>query len=411
MPQPIAPPSAAGDEDADEREDQEPAARAIGMRGRRRLRHGGIVTGAPSRETDRRCPTSTTGPWPAVSSRRLRRRAARAQPAARRLRGLEHARRRDRRRRRVAARGPDTRSRGRDRARACASGADRCTKCTPLAPDMGWRMRCEVHLAVAFDGELHVDDPDGIVVEAAFVPARRMRRPARVVRAVGARAAVRVAHRTLGAAIGRRVLLRGAAAPTATRCGSSRERLIATSDARRSRSILHVDLDAFYASVEQLDDPELRGQAGRSSAAPGTAASSAPRATKPGSSACTRRCRPRGLAAPAPQAVFLPPRFDRYSEKSREVMAILESVTPLVEQLSIDEAFLDAGGVRRRLGTGEEVARAAPRADRARRPGSPRRSASRRRSSSPSSRATWRSPTACSSSPPAPRSRSSTRCR
>jgi len=40
-----------------------------------------------------------------------------------------------------------------------------------VAPDMGWRMRCEVHLAVAFEGELRVDDPDGIVVEAAFVPA------------------------------------------------------------------------------------------------------------------------------------------------------------------------------------------------------------------------------------------------
>jgi 8-oxo-dGTP diphosphatase len=40
-----------------------------------------------------------------------------------------------------------------------------------LAPDMGWRMRCEVHLAVAFDGVVRVDDPDGIVVEAAFVPA------------------------------------------------------------------------------------------------------------------------------------------------------------------------------------------------------------------------------------------------
>jgi ADP-ribose pyrophosphatase YjhB (NUDIX family) len=42
-----------------------------------------------------------------------------------------------------------------------------------FAPDMGWRMRCEVHLAVVFDGDLHVDDPDGIVVEAAFVPAAR----------------------------------------------------------------------------------------------------------------------------------------------------------------------------------------------------------------------------------------------
>jgi 8-oxo-dGTP diphosphatase len=41
------------------------------------------------------------------------------------------------------------------------------------APDMGWRMRCEVHLAVAFEGDVHVDDPDGIVVEAAFVPAEQ----------------------------------------------------------------------------------------------------------------------------------------------------------------------------------------------------------------------------------------------
>ena len=57
-----------------------------------------------------------------------------------------------------------------------------------------------------------------------------------------------------------------------------------------------------------------------------------------------------------PHAVFLPPRFERYSEKSREVMTILESVTPLVEQLSIDEAFLDVGGVRRQHGTGEQVA-------------------------------------------------------
>ena len=83
--------------------------------------------------------------------------------------------------------------------------------CGPLyevhahAPDMGWRMRCEVHLAVAFDGELRVDDPDGIVVEAALRPAARVRRaPPRVVRAVGAGAAERVAARTLGAARPRR---------------------------------------------------------------------------------------------------------------------------------------------------------------------------------------------------------------
>ena len=80
-----------------------------------------------------------------------------------------------------------------------------------LAPDMGWRMRCEVHLAVAFEGDLRVDDPDGIVVEAAFVPAGRVRRPARVVRAVGARAAERVADANGGSRDGRRdYSLRGA---------------------------------------------------------------------------------------------------------------------------------------------------------------------------------------------------------
>jgi len=58
-----------------------------------------------------------------------------------------------------------------------------------------------------------------------------------------------------------------------------------------------------------------------------------------------------------PDAAFRSPRFDRYSEKSSEVMGILESLTPLVEQLSIDEAFLDVRGARRRLGTGAQVAR------------------------------------------------------
>jgi DNA polymerase-4 len=57
-----------------------------------------------------------------------------------------------------------------------------------------------------------------------------------------------------------------------------------------------------------------------------------------------------------PHAVFLPTRFDRYAELSGEVMSILQSVTPLVEQLSVDEAFLDVAGVRRRFGTGAEVA-------------------------------------------------------
>jgi DNA polymerase IV len=123
----------------------------------------------------------------------------------------------------------------------------------------------------------------------------------------------------------------------------------------QTASILHVDLDAFYASVEQLDDPSLGGQAvvvgGTGNRGVVCAASYEARAFG------VRSAMPTGRARRAcPNAVFLPPRFDRYAEKSHEVMAILESVSPLVEQLSIDEAFVDVRGARRSHGDGRAVA-------------------------------------------------------
>jgi DNA polymerase-4 len=119
-------------------------------------------------------------------------------------------------------------------------------------------------------------------------------------------------------------------------------------------AILHVDLDAFYASVEMLLDPALVGQ-------PVIVGGLGPRGVVAAASYEARRygvhsAMPMWHARRAcPDGVFRTPRFDQYEAKSREVMAILRSVTPLVEQLSIDEAFLDVHGVRRHLGTGPEV--------------------------------------------------------
>ncbi len=116
-------------------------------------------------------------------------------------------------------------------------------------------------------------------------------------------------------------------------------------------SILHADLDAFYASVEQRDDPRLRGRPVVVGAGVVLAASYEARAygvrTAMGGGQARRMC---------PSVVVVEPRMSAYSEASKAVFEVFEHTTPLVEGVSIDEAFLDVGGLRRVSGTPTEIA-------------------------------------------------------
>jgi DNA polymerase IV len=123
------------------------------------------------------------------------------------------------------------------------------------------------------------------------------------------------------------------------------------------RVILHVDLDAFYASVEQRDNPALRGK-------PVLVGGSSRRGVVLAASYEARPfgCRsaiPMGEARRlCPQAIIVPPRMDAYVAVSEKFRDILDAFTPIVEPISIDEAFLDVSGTERLLGSPEEIGRA-----------------------------------------------------
>ncbi|CAM3190897.1 DNA polymerase IV 2 [Sphingomonas antarctica] len=123
------------------------------------------------------------------------------------------------------------------------------------------------------------------------------------------------------------------------------------------RKIIHIDMDAFYASVEQRDNPTLRGKplAVGSAQRRGVVAAASYEARKFGvrsampSITALKRC---------PELIFVPPRFDVYREVSTQIRAIFADYTDLIEPLSLDEAYLDVTADRHALGSARAIAEA-----------------------------------------------------
>ena len=123
------------------------------------------------------------------------------------------------------------------------------------------------------------------------------------------------------------------------------------------RTILHVDLDAFFVSVELLERPDLRGQpvaVGGRADERGVIASASYEARRFG----VRSALPtRAAFQLCPELILLPARHDHYAQHSHRIMALLREITPQIEQISIDEAFLDITGTELRYGSPEQLAR------------------------------------------------------
>ena len=119
--------------------------------------------------------------------------------------------------------------------------------------------------------------------------------------------------------------------------------------------ILHIDMDAFYASVEQLDDPQLRNKCvivgGTSNRGVVSAASYEARQFGVRSAMPIYQAKQK-----CPHGIFVPPRMDRYQAVSKKIMALLRDFSPLVEPVSIDEAYVDITGCQRLFGEPQEIA-------------------------------------------------------